>query len=82
MAGIDVAPATVAVAVSPEGRTRAVTTQPAALARLARELHALAPALVVLEGTGGLQRPVVAALVACAHKLLIILNAIAREQQP
>lgn len=70
--GIDVAQATVAVAVRPEGRTWEVTTKPAALARLARELHALAPTLVVLEGTGGLQTPVVAALAAAGLPVAVV----------
>jgi transposase len=60
--GIDVAQATLAIAVIPEGRTWETETTPAALERLVRELKPLAPALVVLEGTGGLQGPVVAAL--------------------
>lgn len=70
--GIDVAQATVMVAVRPEGRTWEVSTKPAALARLARALQQLTPALVVLEGTGGLQAPVVAALATAGLPVVVV----------
>jgi len=61
MVGIDVALATLAVGVVPDGRTWEVPYTPEGLDTLVAELRGLAPALVVLEGTGGLQAPAVAA---------------------
>ena len=60
--GIDVAQSTLAIASVPEGRTWETETTPVALEQLARALTLLAPTVIVLEGTGGLQGPVVAAL--------------------
>lgn len=60
--GIDVAQATLAVAVWPEPRVWEVANTVDGIEQLVRELRALAPERIVLEGTGGLQAPVVAAL--------------------
>ncbi|HEX2065794.1 MAG TPA: IS110 family transposase [Candidatus Thermoplasmatota archaeon] len=60
--GIDVAAAPVDVAVRPSGEQWQVATTEPALAALVERLQALRPQLVVLEATGGLEAPVVAAL--------------------
>lgn len=60
--GIDVALATLAIAVWPELRTWDVANTAEGIEQLVAELQALGPARIVLEGTGGLQAPVVAAL--------------------
>lgn len=62
MVGIDVALATLVIGVVPEGRTWTVPHTSEGLDALTTELRTLAPTLVVLEATGGLQAPVVAAL--------------------
>ncbi len=60
--GIDVAQAKVDVWVRPTDTTWTVRTTPAALRQLAERLAALEPVVVVVEATGGLERPVVVAL--------------------
>ena len=60
--GIDVSLATLACAVWPEPRGWEVANTADGIEHLVAELRALAPARIVLEGTGGLQAPVVAAL--------------------
>jgi transposase len=60
--GIDVALAMLAIAVWPEQRTWEVANTPDGIDDLVGELRGLAPIRIVLEGTGGLQAPVVAAL--------------------
>ena len=60
--GIDVALATLAIAVWPEQRVWEIANTSEAIEQLVGELQALAPERIVLEGTGGLQAPVVAAL--------------------
>jgi transposase len=72
MVGIDVAQATLAVGVVPEGRTWDVPYTADGLDALVGELRALAPALVVLEGTGGLQAPAVAALAAAGLPVVVV----------
>lgn len=59
--GIDVHKAQLAVAVH-EGRAWRSATTPRALARLALQLHRLHPDVVVLEPSGGYERPVLEAL--------------------
>jgi transposase len=70
--GIDVGQDTVAVSVHPSGRTWEVATTAVALDHLAAELRTLAPRHVVLEATGGLQGPVVAALAAVALPVAVV----------
>jgi transposase len=70
--GIDVAQATLAVAVLPAGRTWEVAYTAEGLAALAAELQPLAPARVVLEATGGLQAPAVAALALAGLPVVIV----------
>ena len=72
MVGIDVAQATLAIAVVPEGRTWEVAYTTEGLASLIAELQAIGPALVVLEGTGGLQAPAVAALALAGLPVVVV----------
>lgn len=60
--GIDVAAATLVIAVWPEQRTWEAANTDEGIAPLVRALQALTPERIVLEGTGGLQAPLVAAL--------------------
>src|SRR5215207_4042937 len=62
--GLDVAQTEVVVAVRPSAETWRVPRTPAGLASLVAQLQALSPERVVLEATGGLERPVVASLAA------------------
>lgn len=70
--GIDVAKAMLDVAVVPSGATWRTPRTPAGLADLGERLAALAPPIVVLEATGGLERPVVAALSAAGVPVAVI----------
>jgi len=72
--GIDVAKAELEVVVRPSGARGTVTNNPAGLAQLQERLQALAPALIVLEATGGYEVAVVAAL-ATAALPVVVLNA-------
>ncbi|MBN9520485.1 IS110 family transposase [bacterium] len=60
--GIDVSKAWLDVAGRPDPAPRRVANDPAGVAALVADLRGLAPALVLLEATGGLELPVVAAL--------------------
>jgi transposase len=60
--GVDVSKARLDVHVLPAGTAFAVANDPDGLAELVARLAALAPAAVVLEATGGLEAPAVAAL--------------------
>lgn len=60
--GIDVHKASLVIACHPSGEQWTTTTTPAALAALADRLTALAPAVIVLEPSGGDERPVCTAL--------------------
>jgi transposase len=62
--GIDVAKGWLDVAARPGAAPWRVDNDPAGVATLVAQLDALAPALVVLEASGGYERPVVAALAA------------------
>ncbi len=62
--GIDVSKATLDIAVRPSGETWQVPNEPAAIAELVTRVRQEAPALVVLEATGGFEHTVVAALAA------------------
>jgi transposase len=62
--GIDVAQATLEVAVRPTGETWQVANEELALGDLVERVRQLTPSLIVLEATGGMQVPVVAALAA------------------
>src|SRR5687768_15680206 len=60
--GIDVSKAALDVTVRPGDTAFRVANDPTGLAELVRRLRPLAPALVVLEATGGYEAPAVAAL--------------------
>ncbi len=60
--GIDVSKAALDVAVRPGGETRRCTNDEAGISELVDHLQSLAPHLIVLEATGGLERLTVAAL--------------------
>ena len=62
--GIDVAQATLEIAVRPTGESWQVANDEVAFGALVDRLHELAPTLIVLEATGGIQLPVVGALAA------------------
>jgi transposase len=62
--GIDVAQATLEIAVRPTGEGWQVANDEVAFGALVDRLRELAPTLIVLEATGGIQLPVVGALAA------------------
>lgn len=70
--GIDVAQATLAVALVPAGRTWEVPYTAEGLAALVAELESLTPARVVLEATGGLQASAVAALALAGLPVVVV----------
>jgi transposase len=70
--GIDVAKARLDVAVRPSGAAWHVPNDEAGLAALVERLTALAPALVVLEATGGLEVPAAAALAAAGLPAAVV----------
>ena len=59
--GIDVAKDTLDVAVRPTAETWQVANEAAEISPLVAQLEAMAPALVVLEATGGFEGPLLAA---------------------
>ena len=70
--GIDVAKAFLDVAVRPSGETWRVGNEEAASAALVVRLRALAPTLIVLEATGGLEWPITAALAAAGLPVVVV----------
>ncbi len=70
--GIDVAKAHLDVAVHPMGEGWRVEHHPEGIARLAEHLAALAPTLVVLEATGGLELPLVAELLSAQLPVVVV----------
>ena len=70
--GIDVAKATLEVAVLPEDHNWHVERTPTGIAALVERLRSRAATLVVLEATGGLEAPVVAALAAAALPVVVV----------
>lgn len=70
--GIDVAQASLAVAVSPAGTSWTTGTTEVELTTLADELARLAPHLVVLEATGGLEREVVVVLALAGLPVVVV----------
>jgi transposase len=70
--GIDVAKAFLDVAVRPSGEAWRVDNKEAASAALVLRLRALAPTLIVLEATGGLERPITAALAAAGLPVVVV----------
>ena len=63
--GIDVAKAQVDVAVRPMGHRWTVSYEEARIVELVSQVEDLDPAMVLLEATGGLELPLVAALASC-----------------
>ena len=70
--GIDVAKEMLDVALRPTGERWRVEHDAAGLEQLVARLQALAPALVVLEATGGLELELVAALAAAALPVVVV----------
>ena len=70
--GIDVAKAKVDVAVRPTGERWEVPRDEAGIPQLVSEMKTLGPSLVLLEATGGLEVPLVAALAAAALPVVVV----------
>ena len=70
--GIDVAQARLDVAVRPSGDQWAVPNDEAGVSQLVTRLQELAPSLIVLEATGGLELPLAAALVTAGLPLAVV----------
>ncbi|MCP4245760.1 MAG: IS110 family transposase [bacterium] len=70
--GIDVAKDTLEIACRPGPEPRTVGNTSEGIDQLVQELRGLAPALVVLEATGGLEIPVVAALAAAGLPVVAV----------
>jgi len=69
--GIDVAKAELVIAIRPAGERWVVSNDDPGIARLLRRVRRLAPALVVLEATGGYERAAVAALATAGIPLVV-----------
>lgn len=72
LVGIDVAQATLAVAVRPSGEVWTVANDTVGHTALVERLRPMVPALIVLEGTGGREQSVAAALAAAALPVRIV----------
>ena len=70
--GIDVAKAKVDVAVRPTGERWEVPRDEAGIPQLVSEMKTLGPSLVLLEATGGLELPLVAARAAEALPVVVV----------
>jgi len=70
--GIDVAKASLEIAVHQSAERWSVPHTDAGVANLVARLRALAPTLIVLEATGGLERPGVAALAAASLPVAVV----------
>ena len=70
--GIDISKAQVDVAVRPTGQRWVVSYNEAGVQQLVSEMVELGPALVLLEATGGLELPLVAALAAAALPVVVV----------
>ncbi len=70
--GIDVAKARLDVAARPSGEAWSATNDAAGIAALVARLHELQPALVVLEATGGGERPLTAALAGAGLPVAVV----------
>ena len=70
--GIDVSKARADVAVRPTGQRWVVSCDKAGIGELVSRMEALSPALVLLEATGGLELPLVAALAAAALPVVVV----------
>ena len=72
LVGMDVAKATLDIAVRPTAETWSVSNDAPGLDALVLRLGAWAPTLIVLEAPGGSQGPLVAALVAAALPVVVV----------
>ena len=70
--GIDVAKAQVDVAVRPMGHRWTISYEEARIVELVYQLADLDPAMVLLEATGGLELPLVAALAAASLPVVVV----------
>ena len=70
--GIDVAKAQVDVAVRPTGHRWTVSYEEARIVELVSQVEDLDPAMVLLEATGGLELPLVAALAAASLPVVVV----------
>lgn len=70
--GIDVAKASLDVAVQPEGKAWSCPNDEAEFKDLVKQLRPRKPTLIVLEATGGLEIPVVAALASAGLPVVVI----------
>src|SRR5687767_6901554 len=70
--GIDVSKAALDVAVRPSGTAWRTGNDAAGITALVAELAALAPTCVVLEATGGLERPATVALAAAGLPVAVV----------
>lgn len=70
--GIDVAKATLDIATLPDGETWTVTNDDLGIQKLAPQLVALIPTLIVLEATGGFESTVAAALAQLGLPVVIV----------
>ena len=70
--GIDVAKAKVDVAVRPTDRKWAISYDESGVRELISQMEEMSPALVVLEASGGLELPLVAALAAAALPVVVV----------
>ena len=70
--GVDVAKARVDVAIRPGGDRREVCNDQAGIAALVAQMQQLNPAALVLEATGGLELPLVAALAVASLPVVVV----------
>ena len=70
--GIDISKATTVVAVHPTGATWTGDTTPGAIDTQVKRLVALAPAIVVVEATGGYERALVASCAAARLPITVV----------
>ena len=70
--GIDVAKARVDVAIRPEGNGCVISNDDTGIATLVLQMQELNPAAVVLEASGGLELPLVAALAAASLPVVVV----------
>lgn len=71
-AGIDVSKATLEVAVRPTSQRWSVANKEKGISRLVSRLQALSPTLIVMEATGGLELPIVAALGSAGLPVVVV----------
>lgn len=70
--GIDVSKTRLDMAVHPSGIRESVPNEPAAIQALVERVRGMQPVVIVLEATGGLERPVVRALAAAELPVVVV----------